>query len=252
MQMQTNSPPQTKSPLSGKLYIVATPIGNLRDISHRALEVLAKVDLILCEDTRQSLKLLNHYQISKPLLSFHEHNETKVQETILNRLQRGQDLALISDAGTPLISDPGYKLIRTLIANNVAVEAIPGACALINALVLSGLPSDQFLFKGFLPPKTAARQRIFAELLSYPMTLIFYESTHRIQKFLLDAYEIFGERQVVLVREMTKKFEEVTRGRLSSGGIYPAPRSWKGEFVVLIEGALSFEKLKGKNKNEDC
>ncbi len=233
---------------TGKLYIVATPLGNLKDISHRALEVLSQVDAILCEDTRQSLKLLNHYQIKKTLLSFHDHNEAKMCSAILDRLQQGQNLALISDAGTPLISDPGYTLIQVLIQEGINFEAIPGPCALVNALVLSGFSTDQFLFRGFLPPKSAARCRVFSERVDYPMTLIFYESTHRIEKFLKEAYQIFGERRVALVREMTKKFEEIIRGKLIPQGIVPLPRSWKGEFVVLIEGRNALEKRELKNK----
>lgn len=228
--------------LTGKLYIVATPIGNLQDISRRALEVLSEVDLILCEDTRQSLKLLNHYEIKKPLQSFHQHNEKKLEAEIIEKIKNGKNIALISDAGTPLISDPGYLLVQQLIHEGISLESIPGPCALINALVLSGFSNDQFIFRGFLAPKSAARQRAFLELIDYPMTLIFYESTHRIEKFLRDAHRILGERQIVLAREMTKKFEEITRGILCEEGIEPQPRSWKGEFVVIIEGKTAFEK----------
>ena len=226
------------TPKPGKLYLVATPIGNLKDITLRALEILKSVDRIACEDTRHSQKLLNAYQIKKPLLSLHEHNELKRIPEILNKLQGGESIALISDAGTPLISDPGFPLVRELIAAGVEVESIPGPCAAINALAMSGLPPDRFYFVGFLPPRSAARKRKLEELKDHPSTLIFYESTHRIQKFLGEARQILGPRPAVLLREMTKKFEEALRGSLDTLGTSQIPRSWKGEFVLLIQGAL--------------
>lgn len=223
--------------MNGILYIVPTPIGNLKDITLRALEVLKSVDLIACEDTRHSLKLLNHYEIKKPLVSLHEHNEDRRISQILSRLQKGENVALISDAGTPLISDPGYPLVRKILQSGGVVEALPGPCAAINALVSSGLPTNRFSFYGFLPPKSAARRRMFEKLKEEPGTLVFYESTHRIQKFLVEAAEVLGPRQAVLAREMTKKFEEILRGPLGELGQGQNPTSWKGEFVVLIEGA---------------
>jgi 16S rRNA (cytidine1402-2'-O)-methyltransferase len=222
--------------MTGKLYIVATPIGNLKDITIRALEVLKSVDLIACEDTRHSLKLLNEYGIQKPLVSFHEHNENKRAMELAERIRSGDNVALISDAGTPLISDPGFPLVRTLVEEGLAVEAVPGPCAAVNALVQSAMPPNRFCFVGFLPPKSAARKRKFQELTDLPFTLIFYESTHRIRKFLREAYEVMGPRHAVVVREMTKLHEETLRGPLGQLGDSLQPRSWKGEFVVIIEG----------------
>jgi 16S rRNA (cytidine1402-2'-O)-methyltransferase len=224
--------------VKGKLYLVATPIGNLKDITLRALETLKAVDLIACEDTRHSLKLLQAYEIHKPLLSLHEHNEARRAAGLIEKLREGKSAALISDAGTPLVSDPGYRLVGEVLRAGLEVEAIPGPCAAVNALVASGLPTDAFYFVGFLPPKSAARRRRFEALREFPSTLIFYESPHRIQKFLAEAYEVFGPRPAVIAREMTKKFEEFYRGTLVPDPQALALRSWKGEFVVLIGGAL--------------
>lgn len=221
---------------SGKLLIIATPIGNLGDITLRALETLKSVDAILCEDTRHSRKLLEHYQIKKPLISFHEHNEERRIKEVEARLTRGENLALISDAGTPLISDPGFKLVRKLNQAGLKVEGLPGPCAAINALVLSGMPTDAFSFFGFLPPKSSARIKKFSELKDRPETLIFYESTHRIEKFFNDAAQVFGDRESFAIREMTKKFEESIDGPLNKLGKEMKPRSWKGEWVVVIKG----------------
>ncbi len=223
--------------MKGTLYLVATPIGNLKDITLRALEILKSVDRIACEDTRHSLKLLQAYEISKPLLSLHQHNEVKRSTVVLEKLQAGESIALISDAGTPLVSDPGYRLVRAVLEAGLNVESIPGPCAAINALALSGLPTDSFYFLGFLPPKSAARQRRFEALRDFPSTLVFYESPHRIQKFLQEAHGVFGAREVVIAREMTKKFEEVYRGPLQAKAQSLPLRSWKGEFVVLVSGA---------------
>lgn len=225
--------------MKGKLYLVATPIGNLKDITVRAIETLQSVDLIACEDTRHSLKLLQTYEIHKPLQSLHEHNEARRASGLIDNLNAGRNVALISDAGTPLVSDPGYRLVRAVLDAGLEVEAIPGPCAAINALVASGLPTDSFYFIGFLPPKSAARRRRFESLKDFPNTLIFYESPHRIQKFLEEAYEVLGSRRVVLAREMTKKFEECYRGPLLARAQEYSLRSWKGEFVVLLAGAES-------------
>ncbi len=222
--------------MKGKLYIVATPIGNLKDITLRALEILKSVDLIACEDTRHSQKLLGEYGIQKPLLSLHEHNEAQRIPMIVKKLGVGENVALISDAGTPLISDPGFRVVRAVIEAGGAVESIPGPCAAINALVVSGLPTDSFYFVGFLPPKSAARIRRFHQLKDFPSTLIFYESPHRIQKFLGEAYEVLGPRLITVARELTKKFEEVYRGPLLADPTKIPLRSWKGEFVVAVEG----------------
>jgi 16S rRNA (cytidine1402-2'-O)-methyltransferase len=219
--------------MSGTLYIVPTPIGNLKDITLRALEVLRAVDLILCEDTRQTRKLLTHYEIEKPTESLHEHNERQKVPNLLEWLKEGKSLALVSDAGTPLISDPGFPLVRAAIEAQISVESLPGPCAAVTALAACGLPPDRFYFLGFLPNRSAPRRRALEELKNHPSTLIFYESTHRIQKFLVDAYEILGDRPVVLARELSKRFSELVRGRL---GQPLSLRSWKGEFVVLIGG----------------
>jgi 16S rRNA (cytidine1402-2'-O)-methyltransferase len=220
--------------MMGTLYIVPTPIGNLKDITLRALEVLRSVDLILCEDTRQTRKLLTHYEIEKPAESLHEHNERQKIPYLLEKLNRGQFLALVSDAGTPVISDPGFPLVRACLEEKIPVESLPGPCAAIAALVASGLPPDRFYFLGFLPNRSAPRRRALEELKHHPSTLIFYESTHRVQKFLVDAYEVLGDRPVVLAREISKRFSEFVRGRL---GQPLTLRSWKGEFVVLIGGS---------------
>ena len=219
--------------MKGVLYIVPTPIGNLQDITLRALEVLRSVDLILCEDTRVTRKLLTHFQIEKPTESLHEHNERQKIPHLLEKLRGGESIALVSDAGTPLISDPGFPLVRAVLEAQISVESLPGPCAAVTALAASGLPPDRFYFLGFLPNRSAPRRRALEELKQHPSTLIFYESTHRIQKFLTDAYEILGDRPVVLAREISKKFSELVRGRL---GEDLKLRSWKGEFVVLIGG----------------
>lgn len=228
----------------GKLYLVATPIGNLKDITLRALEVLKSVDLIACEDTRHSSKLLRAYEIHKPLVSYHEHNEEKRTEELLRVLQDGKNVALISDAGTPLISDPGFRLVRRLAAEGIGIESLPGPCAAVNALVVSGLPTDSFYFLGFLPAKSAARVRKLEFLKEHPSTLIIYESAHRIQKLLKEAFQVLGPRPMTLGREMTKKFEEILRGRLGEVGVTRIPHSWKGEFVLVIEGYKKFLKNK--------
>ena len=194
------------------------------------------MDLIACEDTRHSLKLLQTYEIQKPLLSLHEHNEARRAAGLIEKLRAGQSVALISDAGTPLISDPGYRLVAAVLEAGMEIEAIPGPCAAINALVVSGLATDSFYFIGFLPAKSAARKRRFEALKDFPATLIFYESPHRILKFLDEAFEVLGPRPLVLAREMTKKFEEIYRGNLQSPSAAIPLRSWKGEFVVLLAG----------------
>jgi len=223
--------------MSGKLHIVATPIGNLQDITLRALEVLKSVEVIFCEDTRHSLKLLNHYGIQKPLVSLHAHNEAKRLGLILKHLEQGKSLAMISDAGTPLISDPGFRTVQGVLEAGYEVDSLPGPCAAINALVMSGMPSEGFFFVGFLPAKSAARLRFFEKWKDFPYTLIFYESPHRIEKFLVEAHRVFADRQVFLSREMTKKFAENYRGPLHPALVDYPMRSWKGEFVVVLKGA---------------
>lgn len=223
----------------GQLYIVATPIGNLNDITFRALEVLKQVDLIAAEDTRHSKVLLNHFGIHKPMLSLHDHNEEARSEELLSVLAQGRSVALISDAGTPLISDPGFRLVRVVREAGITVSPIPGACAAVSALCASGMPSDRFLFVGFAPAKTLARTRYLEALIDREETLIFYESPKRIEDFLADAEAVFGaNRQVSVAKEITKLFERFFSGTLAEvRGVLAAPELQRGEFVVMIAGA---------------
>ncbi|MGD9109141.1 MAG: 16S rRNA (cytidine(1402)-2'-O)-methyltransferase [Gammaproteobacteria bacterium] len=221
------------------LYIVATPIGNLSDISQRAIDTLQTVDLIAAEDTRHSAKLLQHFNITTKMLPLHDFNEEQQTKKILQILKQGQSIALISDAGTPLISDPGYRLVSEVRQAGIEVVPIPGACAMIAALSVSGLPSDKFRFEGFLPAKQHARLEHLKNLVTETCTLIFYESPHRILKSLQDMLTIFGEdRQVVIARELTKKFETIYDDNLKNLIKYFAenPEKQCGEFVVLVHG----------------
>ena len=222
---------------NGELLIVATPIGNLGDITYRAVEQLKSAQTIYCEDTRHSRKLLDRYAITNtPLMAYHEHNATKTRPAILRKLEEGQKIALISDAGTPLISDPGYKLVNEARELGITVTPLPGACALVTALCASGLPSDQFFFHGFLPPKEQARKKVLSNLSDIPGTLIFYESPKRLSRMLTDAAEVLGEtREAVIGRELTKQFEEFRSGSLKQlSDYYAAQDTPKGEIVVLI------------------
>lgn len=222
-------------PIAPGLHVVATPIGNLRDISLRALATLSAADLILAEDTRVTRVLLAHYGITTPLWAYHEHNAAEMRPKVLKLLEKGQALALVSDAGTPLVSDPGYKLVEGAIENGYAVTAIPGASAILTALVVAGLPTDRFFFEGFLPNKSSARQTRLSELASIPGTLVFFESPHRLQAMLKDASHILGNRPAAVARELTKFFETVRRGRLSDlVALYEKEATPKGEIVVLI------------------
>lgn len=224
---------------AGMLYVVATPIGNLGDITQRALEVLRGVDAVCAEDTRHTRQLLAHYGIERPLVALHEHNEAELAERIVARLRAGEALALVSDAGTPLVSDPGFRLVRAAREAGVAVSPIPGACAAIAALSAAGLPSDRFVFEGFLPARAAARRERLAQLAAEPRTLVFYESAHRIGESLADFVAAFGgERRAVLARELTKLFETVLDGSLQSllERVQHDANQRKGEFVVLVEG----------------
>lgn len=224
----------------GTLFVVATPIGNLKDISIRALEVLQEVDCIAAEDTRHSAALLQHFAISTPILSLHNHNERTRSESLLKRLQEGESIALISDAGTPLISDPGYFLVKEARQLGVKVVPVPGACAAISALSVAGLPSDQFFFVGFLPSKSQPRISQLTLLKHQTSTLIFYEAPHRILACLKDMMKIFGEeREVVIARELTKKFETVIVGQFEAliHTLQKDLNQQKGEFVILVEGS---------------
>jgi len=224
---------------AGTLYVVATPIGHLDDISLRACKVLQSVSAICAEDTRHSGKLLAHLGIKAPLIALHEHNEATLSAPLLARLHAGNDLALISDAGTPLISDPGFRLVRAARAAGYKVSPIPGACAAIAALSVAGLPSDRFIFEGFLPTKPAARRAYLQTCVSQTATLVFYESPHRITESLADMITVFGEeRPAVLARELSKQFETVLDGSLRDlySIVQSDPNQRKGEFVLLVQG----------------
>ena len=221
----------------GELFLVPTPIGNLGDITYRAVATLKEVDLILAEDTRTSGKLLNHYQINTPMQAFHMHNEHRKLEEITSKLNTGLNIALISDAGTPGISDPGFLLVREALSINLKVTCLPGATALIPALVQSGLTSDRFVFEGFLPPKKGRNKRL-KKLLDEDRTLIFYESPHKLLKTLSQFSEIYGpERRVSISRELSKMFEETFRGTLKEAEDYFNTHAPKGEFVVCVSGS---------------
>lgn len=221
--------------MTGKLFIVSTPIGNLKDITFRAIETLNEVDFILCEDTRVTSVLLKHYNIINQLISFNSISEIKKIPAIIERLKQGQNYALVSDSGTPAISDPGIRLISEAIKNNIEVISIPGATALIAALTISGLPTDSFVFEGFLPQKKG-RQRKLQELSEEERTIVLYESSHRIEKLIDELVTYFPSRYVVISRELTKKFEETWRGYPSGLKEAIKQKTIKGEFVVVIAG----------------
>jgi len=223
--------------LAAGLYVVATPIGNLGDMSRRAKETLAAADIVACEDTRITAKLMNAFLIKKPLVAYHEHNGAQQRPKILEKIRNGGVVALVSDAGTPLISDPGYKLVDAAQAENLKVVAVPGPSALVTALSLAGLPTNKFIFLGFPPNKQKARQDWFSAEEKSDATLVFYESAKRLPASLADAAEIFGGRHAAVCRELTKKFEEVVRGDLNTlSSLYAASGAPKGEIVVVIEG----------------
>lgn len=223
--------------MPGILYVVSTPIGNLEDITHRAVRVLSEVDVIACEDTRHTRKLLNHYGVNTKTVSYHEHNERERAAELLESLESGLDLAIVSDAGTPGISDPGFRIVRLALENGVPVVPVPGPTALISALVASGLPSDEFFFGGFLPARKSQRRTRLMELASIPATLVFYEAPHRIAESLRDAREILGEREAVIARELTKLHEEILRGRLSelAQRFSTGEEGARGEMVLMID-----------------
>ena len=226
-------PPLTPS----TLYLVATPIGNLEDITLRALRVLRECDVVAAEDTRRSGQLLRHFEISKPLLSYFQFNEARRSEEIIERLRRGEKIALVTDAGSPGISDPGERVVKAAIAAGFRVEAVAGPCALVAALTASGLPTDEFHFVGFLPHKSGQRRNQLEALKTVPGTLVFYESPYRIEKLLGELNEVYPDRDVVLARELSKKFEEFLRGKPAQLIEVTQKRSLKGEFVVMVSGA---------------
>jgi 16S rRNA (cytidine1402-2'-O)-methyltransferase len=222
--------------MSGTLYIVATPIGNLGDITQRAIQILKDVDVIAAEDTRHTHKLLNHYGIDTKTISYHEHNERQRSEELLARLNEGKNVAIVSDAGTPGINDPGFRLVQLAVENDIQVVSVPGPTALVAALVASGLPTDEFFFGGFLPARASARRKRLEELRTVPGTLIFYEAPHRLTSTLKDAAEVLGERQAVIARELTKLHEELRRGTLNElVEHYYGNETVRGEIVLLID-----------------
>jgi 16S rRNA (cytidine1402-2'-O)-methyltransferase len=223
--------------MPGILYLVPTPIGNLEDITLRALRVLKECDLVAAEDTRRTGQLLKHFGITKPMLSYYRFNEARRSEQLLERLGRGEQIALVTDAGSPGISDPGRRVVRAVLAGGQRVEALPGPCALVTALTASGLPTDECHFVGFLPNKSGQRRKLLERLKSVAGTLVLYESPYRVEKLVEELDDLFPERQVVLARELTKKFEEYLRGTPSELRQEMACRKLKGEFVVLIEPA---------------
>jgi 16S rRNA (cytidine1402-2'-O)-methyltransferase len=228
--------------VNGALYIVATPIGNLEDITSRALRILREVDLIACEDTRQTRKLLGRFGIVKPLISYHEHNELARAAELVRELEAGKSIALVSDAGTPLIADPGYRLVEQARAHGIAVTPVPGPSALIAALSASGLPTDSFLFHGFLPAKKGQRRKALEELKPLTATLVFYEAPHRILEMLEDIGETLGARRVVLARELTKIHEEFLQGTpVELREILAKRPSVKGEITVMVSKGSSQE-----------
>jgi 16S rRNA (cytidine1402-2'-O)-methyltransferase len=223
--------------MPGTLYLVATPIGNLEDITLRALRTLKESDVIAAEDTRHTGQLLRHFEISKPLLSYFKFNESRRSEEILDRLARGEKVALVTDAGTPGISDPGQRVVRAAIQEGFRVEAVPGACAAVVALAASGLPTDEFHFAGFLPHKSGQRAKEIQRLAALPGTIVIYESPYRIEKLLTELAAAVPERQIAVGRELTKKFEEFWRGTAAEVAAGLPKRTVKGEFVVLISAA---------------
>ena len=219
-----------------KLILIPTPIGNLGDITQRAVECIKTVDILLCEDTRRSLKLLNHLKIKKPLKSYHKFNEHSTVEKVINKIQSGLVVGLISDAGTPSISDPGYLIVKMCIDNNIEVECLPGPTALIPALAVSGLPSERFVFEGFLPVKRGRKTRL-EELSNEKRTMIFYESPYKLYKTLQDFSNSFGpDREISISKELTKIFESTTRGRIKDLIPEYENKKLKGEFVIVVKG----------------
>ncbi len=233
METGSNSTMKNKA---GTLYLVATPIGNLEDITLRALRILSEVDMIAAEDTRQTVKLLNHFEIKKTLISYYEHNKVEKGNYLIKELLEGKNIALVSDAGTPGISDPGEDLVKLAIRNNIEVTMAPGPVAAVTGLVLSGLPAGRFVFEGFLPMNKRARKERIQALLRETRTIVMYEAPHKLIHTLRELYELSGERNIVLARELTKKFEQVVRCRLSDAIVMYEADKPRGEFVVMLEG----------------
>ncbi len=235
---------------AGKLYLVPTPIGNLEDITERALGILRQVDLIACEDTRHSGKLLKTFSIDKPLTSYHELNERARAEAIAERIRKGDSVAVITDAGSPGISDPAYRVVRAALDMNIDVTALPGPSALLPALTASGLPTDRFFFEGFLPPKGAARRNRLEQLADFAHTMVFYESPHRTVKTLTDMHEMLGNRPACLAREISKRFEEYVRGNLREVLERLEGKRMRGEIVLVIAGKAYSDKLARREQDD--
>lgn len=221
----------------GKLYVCPTPIGNLEDITLRVLRVLEEVDLIAAEDTRHTIKLLNHFNIKKPLTSYHEHNKREKGKILVNKLLNGENIALVSDAGMPGISDPGEELIRLAIENDIEVTALPGPTASVLALVISGLPTRRFVFEGFLPSNKKDRREALQNIRNEERTIILYESPYRVKALLTDMLDVFGERDIAVCRELTKKYEEVFRGSIEESIDRFTKDAPKGEFIIIADGS---------------
>ncbi|ARC83223.1 tetrapyrrole (Corrin/Porphyrin) Methylases family protein [Clostridium argentinense CDC 2741] len=235
--------------MSGKLYLVPTPIGNLKDITLRALEVLKMVDVVACEDTRQSLKLLNHFNIKKTLISYHKHNENGKSEDIIEMLKEDKNIAIISDAGTPGISDPGEVIVKKCIEENIDFEVLTGATAITTALVYSGLDTTKFIFRGFLPRENKDRKPIIDDLVNRTETLVFYEAPHRILNTLEFLYENLGDRKIAICRELTKMYEDIIRMTLDEAIEYYKENSPRGEYVLVLEGK-SLEELQEEERSK--
>lgn len=236
---------------AGTVFLIPTPIGNMGDITRRAIETLAKVDIVACEDTRNSGGLLKKLDLKKKLISYHEFNESGRAQQLVQSVRDGLNLAVITDAGSPGISDPAYRIVRAAIDHELNVVALPGPCAIIPALTASGLPTDRFFYEGFLSNKSAARQRRLKDLATLPHTLVFYESPHRIQKCLVDMLAILGDRQVCIAREISKKFEEYIRGNLAEIVPQVASRTLKGEIVIVVAGLIEKRNKKDKKDKKD-
>jgi len=220
--------------MNGKIYIVATPIGNLEDITLRALRILKEVDLIAAEDTRNTLKLLNHYDISKPLISYHRHNEDVKTEVLINKIKEGKNIAIVSDAGTPGISDPGEEVVKKAIEENIEIIPIPGACAMVNGLICSGIDTKEFIFLGFLPLNKRLRKEKIEEIENSEKTIILYEAPHKLKTTLEDLQKVLNNRKITIARELTKIHEEFIRGNINE--IIKKCENIKGEIVIIIEG----------------
>lgn len=232
--------------MAGILYLCATPIGNLQDMTPRVVETLKEVDLIAAEDTRNSIKLLNHFEIKTPMTSYHEYNKVEKALYLVEQLQMDKNIALITDAGTPAISDPGEILVRECHKANITVTSLPGACALITALTLSGLNTRRFCMEGFLPTDKKEKKDILEELKSESRTMILYEAPHRLTKTLAELYEVLGDREIALCRELTKKFETVLKTTLKEAVAYYEENEPRGEYVLVIEGKSGEEKKQEK------